>query len=58
LVDNEFAGFTLTNTPELLLNTKQIIIGNIILITMIGLPLSLITSNYYLNHLQKTLPEL
>ncbi len=35
----------LTNAPALPMNAKQIIIGNLILITMIGLPLSLIAGS-------------
>lgn len=37
----------LTNAPAISMSTKQIIIGNLILITMIGLPLSFIAGGYY-----------
>lgn len=37
----------LTNAPALSMSAKQIIIGSLILITMIGLPLSFIAGKYY-----------
>jgi len=37
----------LTNAPVLSMHTKEIIIGNLILVIMIGLPLSFIAGKYY-----------
>ncbi|MDQ3682134.1 MAG: hypothetical protein M3352_03560 [Bacteroidota bacterium] len=47
----------LTNAPPLSMNAKQIIIGNLILITMIGLPLSFIAGKHFAGNLQKIMPD-